>query len=91
MNEVRNRKLAIIPEIVTFVVMSLIEEIVEEVKNLPVDKQEEAYRLVHGLREGVIAERRSHLEKVFSSLSIEEAEEWEKNTLSCRKIDVESW
>lgn len=71
--------------------MSLIEEIVSEVKSLPVDKQEQAYKFVHGLHKETIEERSVRLKKAFNVLSLEEVEEWEHNMQSCRKIDVESW
>ena len=71
--------------------MSLIEQIVADIKMLPLDKQEAAYKYVHRLREQSSQERQTILDRAFGSLSMEEAEEWERNVQSCRKIDVESW
>ena len=71
--------------------MTLIEQIVADIRMLPVDKQEAAYNYVHRLREQTTQERQKVLDRAFGSLSLEEAEEWERNVLSCRKIDVESW
>ena len=71
--------------------MSLIEEIVSEVRSLPADKQEQAYKYVHGLHKEAIEERSVVLKKAFAVLSLEEVEEWERNIKSCRKIDAESW
>lgn len=71
--------------------MSLIEQIVSDIKSLPIDKQEAAFNYVHGLREQTIEERQAILDRVSRALTIEEAEEWERNVQSCRKIDVETW
>ena len=73
------------------IAMSLIEQIVADIKLLPVDKQEAAYDYVHRLREETSRERKAILDRVFGALSIEEAEEWERNVQSCRTVDVESW
>ena len=71
--------------------MSLIEEIVSEVRSLPLDKQEQAYKYVHDLHKETVEERSVRLKKAFEVLNLEEVEEWERNVQSCRKIDVESW
>lgn len=71
--------------------MSLIEQIVADIKSLPIDKQEAALHYVHNLREQNQQERQAILDRAFGVLSLEEVEEWERNVQSCRKVDAESW
>ena len=71
--------------------MTLLEQLVADIKKLPANKLGEAYDYVHRLREQTAQDQKEFLAHAFGSLSTEEAEEWERNVQSCRKIDVESW
>ena len=71
--------------------MPLIEEILTELESLPVDKQEKALSYVHSLKQESKRERKEILHQSFRNLSLEEVEEWEQNTQTCRTIDAKSW
>lgn len=66
--------------------------IVEELKTLTPPKLEEAAALIHGLREGVRAERLAALERSAEILTDEEGAELERVIEDgCEKIDSRDW
>ena len=74
----------------------VLDQVVFEIKALPLEKQKEVADLVHSMHQKALQERNRSLRSFFEECEItpEEADEWEKAVSECRRIendDVEDW
>lgn len=75
---------------------NVLDQVVLEMKALPIEKQKEVADLVHSMHQKALQERNHSLRSFFENCDItpEEADEWENAVSECRRIEddnVEVW
>lgn len=72
--------------------MTALTTIIEELRQLPPEKREEAATFIHNLRVASEAEKKAAFDDIFGWMSPEEADRYEQTIKeSCERIDTKSF